>query len=97
MRSMPRLMKRRPAFGTSSDKRKPRMNLDSLTHTSGEWLRGTGPESDIVISSRVRLARNLAAFPFTNRASAHQKAEIEALLRERIAKLELDPRLDYLT
>src|SRR6266446_14918 len=72
------------------------MNLDSLTHTSGEWLRGTGPESDIVISSRIRLARNLAAFPFTNRATAHQKGEIEALLRERIAKLELDPTLSYL-
>src|SRR5213593_2583440 len=72
------------------------MNLDSLTHTSGEWLRGTGPESDIVISSRIRLARNLAAFPFTNRANAHQKGEIEALLRERIAKLELDPELSYL-
>ena len=72
------------------------MNLDSLTHTSGEWLRGTGPESDIVISSRIRLARNLTAFPFTNRASAGQKAEIETLLRERIAKLELDPRLSYL-
>ena len=42
------------------------MDLDNLTHTSGEWLRGTGPESDIVISSRIRLARNLAAFPFTN-------------------------------
>jgi protein arginine kinase len=71
------------------------MNLDSLTHTSGEWLRATGPESDIVISSRVRLARNLAAFPFTNRASAYQKAEIEGLLRDRVAKIELDPRLDY--
>jgi protein arginine kinase len=71
------------------------MNLDSLTHTSGEWLRGTGPESDIVISSRIRLARNLSAFPFTNRAAAGQKAEIETLLRERIAKLELDPRLSY--
>src|SRR6516225_5748275 len=72
------------------------MNLDSLTHTSGEWLRGTGPESDIVISSRIRLARNLAAFPFSNRASAYQKTEIESLLRERIGKLELDPRLEYL-
>jgi protein arginine kinase len=71
------------------------MNLDNLTHTSGEWLRATGPESDIVISSRIRLARNLAAFPFTNRASAYQKAEIEGLLRDRIGKLELDPRLDY--
>lgn len=72
------------------------MNLDSLTHTSGEWLRGSGPESDIVISSRIRLARNLAAFPFTNRASGYQKAEIEASLRERIAKLEITPRLGYL-
>src|SRR5207247_5796278 len=72
------------------------MDLENLTKTSGEWVRGTGPESDIVISSRIRLARNLAAFPFTNRATAHQKGEIEALLRERIAKLELDPTLSYL-
>jgi protein arginine kinase len=71
------------------------MNLDNLSHTSGEWLRGTGPESDIVISSRIRLARNLAAFPFTNRASAHQKSEIENLLRDRIAHLELEPNLIY--
>jgi protein arginine kinase len=73
------------------------MNLDNLTHTSGEWLRGTGPEADIVVSSRIRLARNLAAFPFTNRASAHQKADMEALLRERITKLDWTPRIDYLS
>src|SRR5439155_17529065 len=72
------------------------MNLDNLTHASGEWLRGTGSESDIVMSSRIRLARNLATFPFTNRASAHQKADLEGLLRERVAKLDLSPRLSYL-
>ncbi len=72
------------------------MNLDNLTHTSGEWLRGSGPESDIVISSRIRLARNLAAFPFTNRASSYQRAEIETLLRDRIARLEFEPPLGYL-
>ena len=71
------------------------MNLDTLTQTSGEWLRGTGPESDIVISSRIRLARNVAAFPFTNRASAYQKAEIETMLRDRIGRLDLTPRLEY--
>lgn len=71
------------------------MNLESLSHTSGEWLRGTGPEADIVMSSRIRLARNLAAFPFTNRANNHQKSDLEALLRERITKLELSPRLNY--
>ena len=73
------------------------MNLDNLTHTSGEWLRGTGAEVDIVVSSRIRLARNLAAYPFTNRATSHQKADLETLLRERIAKLELTPRLHYLS
>src|SRR5881227_4010286 len=92
---MPKHTKRPPGSETCSERRKPRMNPDSLTHTSGEWLRGIGPESDIVISSRIRLARNLAAFPFTNRASSYQKAEIEALLRDRIAKLELDPKLGY--
>src|ERR1700690_2319553 len=72
------------------------MNLDTLKQTSGEWLRGTGPEPDIVISSRMRLARNVAAFPFTHRANAYQKAEIETVLKERVARLELDPRLEYI-
>src|SRR5271168_843061 len=72
------------------------MNLDTLTQNSGEWLRGTGPEADIVISSRIRLARNLSTFPFTNRASAHQKAEVEHMLREKLGKIEANPRLDYL-
>jgi protein arginine kinase len=67
------------------------MNLDDLTRTYGEWLRGTGPESDIVMCSRIRLARNLAEFPFTNRASRGEKAEIEALAKSAIrdAGLEL--------
>ena len=38
------------------------MNLDSLLPYLGEWLRGTGPESDVVVSTRIRLARNLADF-----------------------------------
>jgi protein arginine kinase len=72
------------------------MNLDSLTQTSGEWLRSTGAEHDIVISSRIRLARNLSSFPFTNRASPHQKTEIEQYLKARIEKLDFDPSLTYL-
>jgi protein arginine kinase len=56
-----------------------------LAQTIGEWLRGTGPESDIVMSSRVRLARNLPQYPFVSRASEQDRAEIERFLRERIA------------
>ncbi len=34
------------------------------------WTRADGPESDIVISTRARLARNLSGIPFPGRASA---------------------------
>ncbi|HWE36373.1 MAG TPA: protein arginine kinase [Isosphaeraceae bacterium] len=61
------------------------MTLDDLTRTSGEWLRGTGPESDIVMCSRIRLARNLADFPFINKASRAERAEIEADARAAFA------------
>src|SRR6516225_4420508 len=71
------------------------MNMDSLTQSSGEWLRGTGPESDIVVSSRIRLARNLSSYPFTSRASALQRSEIDQLLHDKIDKLDMDQRLEY--
>ena len=73
------------------------MNLDSLLPNLGEWLRGTGPESDVVVSTRIRLARNLAGIPFTTRANNHQKAEIEQRVREAVAKSDIAPRLEYLS
>lgn len=72
------------------------MDLESLTQTSGEWLRGTGPEADIVMSSRVRLARNLAQFPFPNRANDAVRAEIEELLKTQIAGAPGGKTLEYL-
>lgn len=60
------------------------MKLDDLTHNSGEWLRGSGPEADIVISSRIRLARNLADFPFISRAARTDRTQIEKVLHEAI-------------
>lgn len=61
------------------------LNLEDLAGKSGEWLKGSGPESDIVISSRIRLARNLAEFPFIARATDADRAEIEEILHARIA------------
>jgi protein arginine kinase len=71
------------------------VDIDTLTHTSGEWLRGTGPESDIVISSRIRLARNLAQFPFPNRADDDTKSQIEDSLRSKLDRLRIDTKLSY--
>ncbi len=72
------------------------MDLESLTTTSGEWLRGSGPESAIVISSRIRLARNLAQFPFLTRADDGVRSEIETLLRSKIENLDSQCNLGYL-
>lgn len=70
------------------------MQIDDLARSSGEWLRGSGPESDIVISSRIRLARNLADYPFISRATPSDRAELERTLRERILQIQA-ANLDY--
>jgi protein arginine kinase len=71
------------------------VDLNELVSTSGEWLRGSGPESDIVISSRVRLARNLAEFPFISRASQSDRTEIENILRDRVLEMQESGELEY--
>lgn len=73
------------------------MNLDDLTTTGGEWLRGTGPDSDIVISSRIRLARNLAQFPFISRADSSARSDIERLLKDRMPNVRTASPLHYLS
>jgi protein arginine kinase len=62
------------------------VKLEDLAGQCGEWLRGSGPESDIVISSRIRLARNLAQFPFVRRCTDQDKASIEKLVLDRVLR-----------
>jgi protein arginine kinase len=72
------------------------VELEDLTRNIGEWLRGSGPESDIVMSSRIRLARNLADYPFITRANDQDRARIEKSLRECLLSSEWAGRLLYL-
>lgn len=60
------------------------MNVGDLIHGTGEWLRGEGPMSDVVVSSRVRLARNLASQPFLTTAGQGDRAEIFRCVSEAI-------------
>src|SRR4051812_24631808 len=41
-----------------------------------DWMKGTGPDADIVISSRIRIARNLRNHPFPMLATSHQAHEV---------------------
>jgi protein arginine kinase len=63
------------------------MTLDELTLTTGEWLRGAGHLSEIVLSSRIRLARNLAEYPFLSTASSTERTEIYRRLADTISAL----------
>ena len=46
-------------------------------NNSVKWYEKEGPVREEVVSTRVRLARNLRQYPFSCRATAQQKAEIE--------------------
>jgi protein arginine kinase len=55
------------------------LDLDELIATAPAWLQPDGEYSDIVISSRIRLARNLAGYLFPHRA---KKIELESVLAQ---------------
>jgi protein arginine kinase len=71
------------------------VNLDELAERCGEWLKGSGPESDIVMSSRIRLARNLADYPFIRRCTEQDRAKILRTLRDRILNSQELPNVSY--
>jgi protein arginine kinase len=71
------------------------VDLNDLIEMRGEWMRGKGPEADIVMSSRIRLARNLAQFPFLTRADEEVRGEIERTLHRHVIDLSLGGDLTY--
>lgn len=62
------------------------MQLDDLLKQTSEWVKGTGPNSEIIMSSRVRLARNLNKYPFSHWAKKKQEEEVLLLVKEGIYK-----------
>lgn len=63
------------------------MKLANILANSGEWLTGEGPMRDIVVSSRVRLARNLRDKPFPGWAKKAERLEILKSLRPAVEGL----------
>jgi protein arginine kinase len=72
------------------------VKLDELANRTPEWLRGTGPQSEIVISSRIRLARNLADFPFIRRCTEADRQAVEKAFREAAAAVPDFAELSFL-
>jgi protein arginine kinase len=54
----------------------------------GEWLQNKGPDSDVVVSCRVRLARNVQGYPFVVRLKPESAEELCQNLRPLFADRE---------
>ena len=63
------------------------MKFSNVISTAGEWLRGEGPHHQIVISSRVRLARNLCNRSFPGWAKKAERTAILELIKPRVEEL----------
>jgi protein arginine kinase len=56
----------------------------------GTWLSNEGPENDVVLSCRVRLARNLADHPFVSRLDPQGAEKVCTILQEELLGASID-------
>ncbi|HEX6884306.1 MAG TPA: ATP--guanido phosphotransferase [Planctomycetota bacterium] len=56
----------------------------------GSWLDGGGPESDVVVSCRVRLARNVDGYPFVLRLDDARARELGGRVRDILLEQRID-------
>src|SRR6266581_836081 len=63
------------------------MKFSNVMSNTGEWLRGEGPHHQIVVSSRVRLARNLRHRAFPGWAKKAERTQILEVIKPRVEDL----------
>lgn len=63
----------------------------------GAWLASTGPESDVVVSCRVRLARNVDGLPFVARMDPKAAVDLAARLHEELISARLDGETNWVS
>lgn len=63
------------------------MRFSTLLKNPADWMQGTGPHSEIVMTSRIRLARNLNGWSFPGWSSEKQRIELLHHVRPLLAAL----------
>ncbi|MCK4260347.1 MAG: protein arginine kinase [Halanaerobiales bacterium] len=58
------------------------MSLPDIKNQLSKWMLAPGPENDVVISSRIRLARNISGMPFPSRSTPESSEKVVNLLRD---------------
>lgn len=65
--------------------RRASLDLSLLPDGGVRWLDASGPHADIVISTRLRLARNVVGYAFTGRARDGERLRMLAQVRDALA------------
>jgi protein arginine kinase len=73
------------------------MKLTEISNDINDWFSGSGPMADIVVSSRIRLARNLAGHKFLGSCSDEEKARILNKLKAVLMSLDLGDEVFYIS
>lgn len=55
-----------------------------------EWYKNVGPESDVAVSTRIRIARNIEKIPFPARMNAQQLAQVNELVKNAVGSFSED-------
>ena len=61
-----------------------------------KWYQDKRSDDSVVLSSRVRLARNISGFPFPKKCSAEKKQEICRVVKDAVEKYACEMELDSL-
>ncbi len=64
------------------------MDLSLLPDGGMGWLDASGPSSDIVLSTRIRLARNIEGYAFTGRARDGERLRVLAQARQAVESVQ---------
>jgi len=61
-----------------------------LADRVGAWLQNPGPDADVVVSCRVRLARNIEGYPFVLRLEPERAQELSGRMHELLTSQRID-------
>lgn len=74
----------------------PPLDLPRFAERLGRWLSESGPEGDVVVTCRVRLARNVEGFPFVSRLTDDRAVELAKNLQPVLCGLDLGEELRWI-
>ena len=68
------------------------MSLDKIMNEAiSPWMKGDGPDSDIVLSSRIRLARNFKQYQFSTMQNEEEAQKVQELFKKKFINKSVEP------